>query len=118
MLFVGGMLLRWIQGCGQQSGLGRHVEGVGKTGGGFSGIVIRCCCLRTKFPSIDLLLPRLSLQEGSKFLRGEIGLDLGDSGIELVFLLVKEDEAALVIQPLLLHLTLYLIQLLTYLSSR
>ena len=100
MLFVGGMLLRWIQGCGQQSGLGRRVAGVGKMGGGFSGIVIRCCCLRTKFPSTGLLLPRLGLQVENRFLASEIGLDLRGSGIRLVFLLVKEDEAALGIQPL------------------
>ena len=49
---------------------------------------------------------------------GEIRLDLTGSGIGLVFLLVKEGEAALVFSTPLLHLTLYLIQLLTYSSSR
>ena len=94
------MLLRWIRGCGPQSGLGRLIEGVGRKGGGFLRIAIRCYCLRTKFLSIGLLLLRLSLQGESKFLTDEIGLDLTDSGIGLVFLLAKEGEAALVIQPL------------------
>ena len=87
-------------------------------GGGSLEIAIGCYCLRTKFLNIGLPLPRLSLQGENRFLIDEIRLDLRDSEIGLVFLLVKEDEAALVIQPLLLHLTLYLIQLLTYLSSR
>ena len=91
---------------------------MGKTGGGSSEISIGCYCLRTKFQGIGLLLLKLGLQGGSRFLTDEIELDLKGFEIGLVFLLVKEDEAALVIQPLLLHLTLYLIQLLTYLSSR
>ena len=94
------MLLRWVQGCDQRNDLGQRVEGVGKTGGGSLGIVIGYYCLRTKFLSIGPLLPRLSLQEENRFLIGEIGLDLGDSEIGLVFLLVKEDEVALVVQPL------------------
>ena len=102
----------------RQSGLGRRVEGVGRMGGGFLTIVVRCCCLLTRFPSTGLLLPRLGLQVENRFLINEIGLGLKGFEIGLVFLLAKEDEAALVIQPLLLHLTLYLIQLLTYLSSR
>ena len=94
------MPLRSVRGCSQRNGLGRRVEGVGKMGGGFSRIAIECYCLQTKFLSIGLLLPRLGLQEESKFLIDEIGLDLTDSGIGLVFLLAKEDEAALVTQPL------------------
>ena len=94
------MLLRWIQGCGPRSGLGRHVEDVGKMGEGFLGIGVGCYFLRTKFPNIGLLLPRLNLRGENKFLTGEIGLDLTGSEIGLVFLLVKEGEAALVIQPL------------------
>ena len=86
--------------------------------GGFLRIAIRCYCLRTKFLDIGLLLPRLSLRVENRFLTNEIGLDLKGFEIGLVFLLAKEDEAALIIQPLLLHLALYLIQLLTYLSSR
>ena len=94
------MLLRWVQGCDQRNDLGQRVEGVGKTGGGFSEIAIGCYCLRTKFLSIGLPLPRLSLQGENRFLIDEIGLDLKGSEIRLVFLLVKEDEVALVIQPL------------------
>ena len=94
------MLLRWIQGCGQQSDLGPHVEGVGRMGGGFLMIVTRCCCLLTKFLSIGLFLLRPGLQGENRFLTGEIELDLKDFEIGLVFLLVKEDEAALVNQPL------------------
>ena len=94
------MLLRWIQGCGPRSGLGRHVEDVGKMGEGFLGIGVGCYFLRTKFPSIGLLLPRLNLRGESKFLIDEIGLGLADSGIGLVSLLAKEDAVALVIQPL------------------
>ena len=94
------MLLRWIQGCGQRNDLGQRVEGVGKMGGGFLRIAIECYCLLTKFLNIGLLLPRLGLQGGSKFLIGEIGLGLVGFEIGLVFLLVKEDAAALVIQPL------------------
>ena len=100
MLFVWGTLLRWIQGCDQQSDLNRHVKGVGRMGGGSLRIAIECYCLQTKFLSIGLLLPRLNLQGESRFLIGEIGLDLTDFEIGLVFLLVKEDEVALVIQPL------------------
>jgi hypothetical protein len=66
----------------------------------FLRIAIGYYCLRTKFLSIGRLLPRLSLQGESRFLVGEIGLDLRGSEIELVFLLAKEGEAALVIQPL------------------
>ena len=69
-------------------------------GGGFLRIAVECYCLLTKFLNIGLLLPRLGLQGESKFLIGEIGLGLTNSGIGLVFLLAKEDEAALVIQPL------------------
>ena len=87
-------------------------------GGGSLRIAIGCYCLQTKFLSIGLLLPRLNLQGESRFLIGKIRLGLEGSGIELVFLLAKEDEAALVIQPLYYTLLLYLIQLLTYLSSR
>ena len=94
------MRLRWIQGCGPRNGLGRLVEGVGKMGEGFLKIAIGCYYLRTKFPGIGLLLLRLSLRGENKFLTSEIGLDLGGSEIGLVFLLVKEDEAALVFQPL------------------
>ena len=100
MLFVWGTLLRWIQGCDQQNDLGRRVEGVGRMGGEFLTIVVRCCYLLTRFPSTGLLLPRLGLQGESKFLIDEIGLGLADSGIGLVFLLAKEDAVALVIQPL------------------
>ena len=83
-------------------------------GEGFLTIVIGCYCLPTRFLSIGLPLPRLNLQGESKFSTGEIRLDLIDFEIGLVSLLVKEDEAALDFQPLLLHLALYLIQLLTY----
>ena len=69
-------------------------------GGEFLRIAIGCYCLRTKFLGINLLLPRLSLQGESKLLTGEFGLGLADSVIGLVFLLAKEDEAALNIQPL------------------
>ena len=113
------MPLRWVQGCGRQNGLSQHVEGVAKIAGGFLlTIVTRCCYLLTKFLGIGLLLLRLSLQGESRFLAGEIELGLKDFEIRLVFLLVNEDEAALVISTPLLHLALYLIQLLTYLSSR
>ena len=94
------MLLRWIQGCGPRSGLGRRVRGVGKTGGGFVKIAIKYYCLQTRFLSIGLLLPRLGLQGENKFLTNEIELDLKGFEIGFVFLLAKEDEAALVIQPL------------------
>ena len=112
------MLLRWIEGCDQQSDLNRRVEGVGKMGGGFLKIATRCCCPQTRFRDTDLLLLRLNLRGENRFLVNEIELDLKGSGIGLVFLLVKEGEAALVFQPLYYTLTLYLIQLLTYLSSR
>ena len=69
-------------------------------GGGFLRIAIRYCCLQTRFLSIGLPLPRLNLQGGNRFLTDEIGLDLKDFEIGLVFLLVKEDEVALVVQPL------------------
>ena len=94
------MLLRWILGCDQQSDLGRHVKGVGRTGGEFLKIATRCCCLQTRFQGTGLLLLKLNLQGESRFLADEIELDLTGFGIGLVFLLVKEDEAALVIQPL------------------
>ena len=69
-------------------------------GGGFLRIAIRCYCLLTKFLSIGLLLPRLNLQGENRFLIDEIGLDLIGFEIGFVFLFVKEDLAALVIQPL------------------
>ena len=94
------MLLQWIQGCGRQNDPSQHIGDVGKMGGGFLRITIEYCCLQTKFLSIGLLLPRLNLQGGNMFLISEIGLDLIGSEIGLVFLLAKEDAAALVIQPL------------------
>ena len=99
------MLLRWIQGCDQRNDLGQRVEGVGKMGGGFLRITIECYCLQTKFLNIGPLLPRLGLQGGSKFLTDEIELDLIGSGIGLVFLLAKEGEAALNVQPLFITLS-------------
>ena len=69
-------------------------------GGGFLTIVTRCCYLLTKFLGVGLLLLRLSLQGENRFLTNEIELDLKDFEIRFVFLLAKEDEAALVIQPL------------------
>ena len=72
-------------------------------GGGFLRIAIKYYCLQTKFPGIGLLLPKLSLQGENKFLIDEIALGLKGFEIGLVFLLVKEDEVALVIEPPLLH---------------